>query len=147
MGIFRFFRSSNRFFNTLAGVNKAISIFFMCVYLFGATALNQVLRVPLLVQHYGEFQKDNPGYGFGTFMRVHYMYPQPLQDSDYAKDMSLPFKSVDLNYLITAAGCLVPQPYYFSAPKLFLPVRNFPVYNELMHSFIHSYSIFQPPKA
>lgn len=131
----------------LCPVRKIISILLLAVYLFGATDLHQLVKIPRLVEHYQQFVKDNPGFGFSTFMRVHYSYQLNIDDSDYEQDRQLPFKSLDGCCISMATNIIVPQPYYFVAPRIFLPSRDYPLHKEDFHAYIVSQSIFQPPKA
>lgn len=62
------------------------------VYAFANTELHQLLKLPMLVQHFVEHKEENPGITLGEFLYQHYILPQP-KDADYDQDMKLPFKA------------------------------------------------------
>ena len=71
-----------------------ISKFLIIVYLFSATELNQLLKLPLLFSHFVEHQKQDPFMTFGGFLYHHYAIDHG-DDGDAATDNKLPFKSHD----------------------------------------------------
>ncbi|WP_238806726.1 hypothetical protein [Emticicia aquatica] len=64
------------------------------IYLFSATELNQLLKMPLLFSHFVEHQQSNPLMTFGEFLYHHYAIDHG-DDGDAATDNKLPFKSHD----------------------------------------------------
>lgn len=128
-------------------MRKVTTILLLSIYLFGGTELHQLVKLPRMITHYEQFVKDNPGFGLKTFLRVHYLYPLQTNDTDYEQDRQLPFKSVDTKCLSSIANVIVPQPYYFTAPKIFLSNRNYAMHKDDFHSYIVAISIFQPPQA
>jgi hypothetical protein len=73
-------------------LKKFISIFLLSSFLLSATELNQLLKTPLLIQHYIIHEKENPKLSFIGFLEMHYFNGDP-HDADYNQDMRLPFKS------------------------------------------------------
>jgi hypothetical protein len=53
-------------------VKAAISKFLIIIYLFSATELNQLLKLPVLFSHFIEHQKQDPLISFGEFLYHHY---------------------------------------------------------------------------
>ena len=83
----------------------AISLF--CIYLFSTTEMNQLLKVPLLIEHYFDHQEENTNLTLFQFLNMHYTNPHPI-DKNHKKDMDLPFKShshcssaISMNFLIS----------------------------------------------
>ncbi|WP_447642306.1 MULTISPECIES: hypothetical protein [Chitinophagaceae] len=128
-------------------MRRIIAILLLTVYVFGTTELHQLAKLPRMVEHYERFVKDNPGFGLKAFLRVHYLYPLRTTDTDYEQDRQLPFKCVDNNCLSLVANVIVPQPYYFTVPKIFVPQQDYPLHKEDFHTYLVTLSIFQPPKA
>lgn len=60
--------------------------------MFSATELNQLLKTPILIQHFITHKKENPKLSFVGFLEMHYFNGNP-HDKDYNQDMRLPFKS------------------------------------------------------
>lgn len=65
---------------------------FLSTYLFSATEFKQLLKLPLLVEHFIEHKEENKLITFWEFLTLHYKTTN-VKDADYEKDMKLPFKS------------------------------------------------------
>ncbi len=75
-------------------MRKSIAIFLLSIYLISFTQFGQILKVPTLVAHFNEHTAENAGMSFWDFMVMHYATKRVF-DSDYEKDMKLPFKVID----------------------------------------------------
>lgn len=73
-------------------MRKYFAISLLLVYLFSTTELNQVLKFPLLVDHYFDHKEEMPELTLFQFFHMHYTNPHP-KDDKHEKDMQLPFKS------------------------------------------------------
>ncbi len=73
-------------------MKKIIAISFLLVYLFSTTEAKQLLKLPLVFQHFKEHQKENKTISFLHFLKIHYLQGSP-RDKDYNRDMQLPFKT------------------------------------------------------
>ena len=62
------------------------------VYLFSATELGELLKIPQLFVHYTEHKTQNNKISFFDFLTMHYSNDHGENDAD---DMKLPFKSHD----------------------------------------------------
>lgn len=125
-------------------MKEKAAIFVMFIYLFGATDAYQLLKLPLLVTHFIKHKKESPHITLGSFFKMHYVDPQPM-DADYTQDMQLPFKT--------------PQGVFFRTPPTEITVFPKMVFNPLVEnvttrlllnddipSILLNYSIFQPPR-
>lgn len=56
------------------------------------TELSQLLKVPVLIEHFVKHKAENPKLSFIGFLSMHYFNGNP-HDQDYDQDMRLPFKS------------------------------------------------------
>lgn len=74
----------------------------MTVYLLSQTEFHQLVKLPLLLEHYIEHRAESPEMGFLDFLEMHYLHGSP-QDHDFAKDQRLPFKSSDCNTVVIPA--------------------------------------------
>ena len=77
-----------------AVVKKISAIFFFTIYLFSTTEIHQLLKLPLIFEHFSEHQKENKQISITEFLKIHYLN-SAVKDKDYDKDMQLPFKSAD----------------------------------------------------
>ena len=75
-------------------MKKYIVISFLFVYLFSATELSELLKIPQLFEHYTEHKNQNNKISFFDFLTMHY-YDAHDNDGDDESDMKLPFKSHD----------------------------------------------------
>ncbi|MBD1384620.1 hypothetical protein IDJ75_04960 [Mucilaginibacter rigui] len=127
-------------------MKKFTAILLLTAYLFSTTELHQLLKIPVIFEHFDEHLKENKSISFLQFLDMHYMHGSP-RDKDYSEDMKLPFKTAD-NCTAMISPVLVPQ----VLPALTIPV-TFSAETKLQAfypGFNHSAylsSIWQPPKA
>lgn len=69
--------------------------------------MNQLLKIPLLIEHYSDHQEENKDLTLFQFLNMHYSNPHP-KDHNSKKDMQLPFKShsdcssaISVNYILS----------------------------------------------
>ncbi|SPZ92425.1 Uncharacterised protein [Sphingobacterium multivorum] len=82
------------FFIALFRMKKLLAICFLTIYIASATEISQLLRFPLLIEHYFEHKVKNPSLSVVDFLNVHYSgyhLENHPHDDDYEKDQKLPF--------------------------------------------------------
>ena len=109
------------------------------------TELHQVLKAPLLVEHYYE-HNDKEELSVLTFLEMHYLNGN-VKDADYEKDMKLPFKTHEISSVSFAIQDL-PKTFELNLAQT---KKFFEEKNQNFHyaeSFInpHLLSFFQPPE-
>ncbi|HPZ87673.1 MAG TPA: hypothetical protein PLQ32_06195 [Flavihumibacter sp.] len=125
-------------------MTRRIAIFFAVVFLFGQTELHQVLKMPVLVNHFLEHRAENPHISFLFYLKEHY-HKHTIMDNDEQRDRQLPFNSHDC--MSASAQVCMEEPAAF-----LLPVPEETIdrqYNITPDCFLlnnHAHSIFQPPK-
>ena len=69
--------------------------------------MNQLLKMPLLIEHYFDHQEENKDLTLFQFLNMHYAHPHP-KDANHQKDMELPFKShsdcsfaISMNFIVS----------------------------------------------
>ncbi|MFC4686856.1 hypothetical protein ACFO4P_07895 [Epilithonimonas pallida] len=72
-------------------MKKLISILLLSLYLVSTTELYQLLKMPLLIEHYFQHKNLNSEMSFTAFLKMH--YDHPVKDNDYDQDQKLPFVS------------------------------------------------------
>ncbi|MFD0750915.1 hypothetical protein ACFQZS_12240 [Mucilaginibacter calamicampi] len=126
-------------------MKKFTVILILTAYLFSTTELHQLLKLPVVFEHYYEHKQLNRDISFLGFLDMHYLHGSPLSN-DYAEDMQLPFKTID-KCVSTTIPVIVPQ--HINIP-LHLPVQIKKVQRFIMKDeFIPSSylsTIWQPPK-
>ena len=70
-------------------MKKWVSILLLSLYLLSTTELNQLLKLPVLIEHYLEHKNLNPEMTLVAFFKMH--YDHPVKDADYKTDRKLPF--------------------------------------------------------
>jgi hypothetical protein len=121
-------------------VKAKIVIVLLAAYLIGSTEFHQVLRLPLLVEHYTEHRAQVQEMSFWEFLVMHYKTDVPHDDTD----MSLPFK--DCHHASAVSFTVLPSQRITLALSAMAPSKPLHFFN---NSFFHSSylgKIFQPPK-
>ena len=107
------------------------------------TDLNQLLKLPLLFQHYQEHQQGNAAVSVKDFLMIHYLLEQ-VKDQDYDRDMQLPFKSENTPVLTFTSAVIPAQAFmviHFTAVATPLASR----YSDQIISGT-SEAVWQPPQ-
>jgi len=126
-------------------VKRFFAIFFLLVYVISLTEFNQLVKLPILVEHFKEHKSKNKELTLLKFLSMHYA-AEETQDADHDTDMKLPFKSHE--------GCLN------AMLEVYVPSNTGDVFVKPVPSNIHTYfpykesfinssflsSIWQPPK-
>ncbi|MEX0635267.1 MAG: hypothetical protein WD135_00760 [Ferruginibacter sp.] len=71
-------------------MKKLIYIFYFSIYLLSATEAHQLLKIPVVFQHYAEHQLEDADIIFLAYSNIHYVHGSPQCDK---RNMQLPFKS------------------------------------------------------
>jgi hypothetical protein len=74
---------------------KLLVILFGALILVGSTEIHQLLKFPLLIQHYLQHRKKDTSLSFIEFIKIHYTDKAHPNDNDDSEDGRLPFKSID----------------------------------------------------
>jgi hypothetical protein len=75
-------------------MKRTIVISFLLIYLLSITELHELLKFPVLVQHFSEHKKKDKKITFWKFLCIHYTH-KTIKDNDFDKDSKLPFKNTD----------------------------------------------------
>lgn len=114
--------------------------------LFSATELHQLLKIPALVHHYLEHQKNDSEITLREFIKIHYFSGNPI-DEDYESDQKLPFKNICMENTMLVS--LEPPTHAFSiesqAENAFLKKLKIGSYTDNFLNSIAYSSIWRPP--
>ena len=124
-------------------MNKKAAYIFLAIYLLGATELSQLLKIPLLIEHYTEHKLDNGNLSLLSFMYMHYVGDDG-DTTDEQKDQNLPFKSAHFQMQNTVVFSV----FKYELPKIFVNmIRSvWPVMQSNSLSSIALGSLFRPPR-
>ncbi|MCX2452578.1 hypothetical protein OQX61_14975 [Pedobacter sp. PLR] len=125
-------------------MKKHVSIFITLVLLIFSTGLQELIKLPLLFQHYFEHQAINQDITFTAFLFDHYN-SIPHTDNDQERDNQLPFKSIDQNSVLTSPAT---PPFHRYVIKVFSALLNTPtvIYTDEHVPYAYLDTIWQPPK-
>ena len=116
------------------------------LYLLSSTEAHQLLKLPVVFQHYAEHKQENKSISFIQFLAMHYLHGSP-KDKDYSRDMQLPFKS-SADCPSSTAPAFVPVMVEIIPVKpseISLNKNSFLQYQILLSSYLAN--IWQPPKS
>lgn len=125
-------------------MRKRAAYIFLAIYLLGATELNQLLKMPLLIEHYMEHKLDNGSLSLLSFMYMHYVGDDG-DATDEQKDQNLPFKSAHFQLQNTVFFSV----FKWELPKIFANFNRsgWPVTQTNSLSTIARGSLFRPPRS
>ena len=80
---------------------RKLSCYLLFIYIFANTDVLQLLKTGEFIVHYAQHKMEDSRMTFIDFINIHY-FSGGVLDSDYAADMTLPFKKNDLtDYRLT----------------------------------------------
>jgi len=118
---------------------KAATIFLLALLVSIQTPLGQLLKLPLLVEHFIKHQEQD-GVSLIDFLEDHYLSDH--NDADLPEDEQLPFKNITFNSIGYAIVIPVIQANIF-AP---LPAKKKMTFPDIYTPQQHLTSIFHPPR-
>lgn len=74
---------------------RVLIILLSALILAGSTEIHQLLKLPVLIQHYLQHRKKDTSLSFIEFIKIHYAGKAHPNDNDDSEDGRLPFKSTD----------------------------------------------------
>ena len=125
-------------------MKKIFAISLFCLYLFSTTEMYQLLKMPLLLEHYFDHREENKDLTLFQFLNIHYTNPHP-KDLNEAKDRQLPFKSHSNCAYSISANCIVSESFTLKRPETELPVKGAVYKNPFLRNTLVS-QIWQPPR-
>ncbi|WP_316748740.1 hypothetical protein [Pedobacter gandavensis] len=125
-------------------MKKPVSIFITLILLIFSTGLQELIKLPLLFQHYFEHQAINEGISFSTYLVDHYN-SIPHTDNDQDRDNQLPFKSVDQHSVLTSPATPTFHKYIIKVYSAILQKETI-IYTDEHVPYAYLDTIWQPPK-
>ncbi|MDP2176476.1 MAG: hypothetical protein Q8K70_11255 [Bacteroidota bacterium] len=126
-------------------MKRMLSIGFIILFLFTSTVIEQLFKLPQLIEHFSEHKLSSSHLSFLDFLKIHYVDEEEHgKTSD--KDQNLPFKTIDVCQSLNVIG--LPIVFENKVPVLMTLNKNISSLNQ--ESFISSSflsSIWQPPKS
>jgi hypothetical protein len=124
-------------------VKRFLTIFCFATIVIAGTELHQLLKLPVFIQHFHEHQQEDKNISLIRFIIIHYFSGNP-KDSDYNRDMQLPFKTTDCSSLVTLAA--PSHPSFTNERPVFFIEKYYPTLKNNTLLSIHFSDIWQPPR-
>jgi hypothetical protein len=121
-------------------LKRFLSISLLALYLTSFTEVHEVLRLPLLFEHYAEHKLQVNDMSFVEFLVMHYETDVAHDDHDN----QLPFKALGHSFAAQAIALPIQKTIVFEIAPLTTVSHSFH-YTEVSFSS-HLEAIFQPPK-
>ena len=115
------------------------------LYLFSVTEAKQLLKLPVVFQHFAEHQQENKNISFLQFLCNHYLHGSPM-DKDHDRDMQLPFKTCSEFALSVVPVIVADVETSILSPLEFNVSNDFLQTNDNLISSEFGCNIFQPPR-
>lgn len=130
-------------------MRRVLAILFLSVYLISTTELGQLLKFPMLVEHYFEHKEKNPQINVMEFLALHYegnhLENHP-HDEDYEHDQQLPF-IVHIDVLSVSFVLTPPFSFEIETRKLVGKEPKALPFDDTFSDNNYLSTIWQPPKA
>lgn len=130
---------------TFALVKKCLAVILLIAYITSGAELRELMKLPVLIQHYQEHRQLDGGITFTQFLIDHYNNI-PHTDNDEERDNQLPFKKVDSSIF---SSPVVPASFAAELRKPVIPLaldEPYPKNDNLIPSANIS-NIWQPPRS
>jgi hypothetical protein len=125
-------------------MQKVSAIIFLSVMLVSQTPLQQVLKLPVLIEHFREHQKEGKETSFISFIELHYFSGNP-KDKDYDRDQQLPFRSDAV--VVFDSSVDIPVQNFKVDPLPLYKEKTYPLFDISSLPGKHGFDIWQPPKS
>jgi len=126
-------------------LKKRITFTILVLYLFSTTEFREILKLPVLFQHFNEHKQLNHHLSFFGFIYDHYN-SVPHTDNDQERDNQLPFKTIDMSSFLTPAIPVSNLNNFEKAVKIIIKNDAFH-YTEGYIPSPDTGKIWQPPKS
>lgn len=126
-------------------MRRLLAIFFLFTFLSANTAFGEVLKLPMLIQHYLEHTNEDKDVTIFNFLVQHYTggINHDHRENHNHHDQ-LPFKAIDGHF--SSVVSIVAPPFVISHNTLVVTVVKLPAYSQQNYSNTYLNSIWQPPR-
>lgn len=124
-------------------MRRLISIVLLSFYLVSTTELYQLLKIPVLIEHFLQHKGQNKNITLIDFLKMH--YDHPVKDADYQTDQKLPF--VSHANLLSVVFIINPSvDFHFTDKTYNAPGIKKTFYKSILYNKEILNSIWEPPK-
>lgn len=124
-------------------MKKCLIITSLAVYLFSTTELHELLKIPVLIEHFLEHKEENHQLSLLDFLHDHYAHQDSTDDDS---EHQLPFKSHPESFYMTSFIAILPE-FPIAEPKMvFEEAKKFDLKRIQFTPNHNLTAIWQPPK-
>ena len=126
-------------------MRQSLAITLLILYLFSSTEIFELLKFPILIQHYQDHQKKHPKISFASYVCEHYTHGD-VEDADKEEDRKLPYKNIDCFHFTSFTVLPTVTTVEFAENIVFKLFKAPPNGYNIVFSSDNFSSIWQPPK-
>jgi hypothetical protein len=126
-------------------MKRIIALTFLTFFLISLTEVQQLLKLPVLVEHFSEHHKKDTKITLWKFLCMHYS-SENINDGDFEKDSKLPFKTIDTNSSSNQVIILNELKFCFNTILINSDKKKLIKYYPRFSNSTFSNYIWQPPK-
>ena len=123
-------------------MRRTIAIFFLAIFSVSFTEAGELLKLPLLVEHFADHNEGAKKISLTGFLKLHYL-DHHQADGDEQEDNQLPFKSSE--YQLAAPGFMPAQAIELNTSTE-VPNLSYPLYLQPYALKDPLSEIFHPPR-
>lgn len=125
-------------------MKKGVAVILFFLYLCSTTEVYQLLKIPILIEHYQWHKQLDPNLTFYSFIEHH--YNEQTKDADWQTDQKLPFMTHN-HYSISSFTINAPISIEVKESKPTILSRKVGLHNDAILGLDKINSIWQPPKS
>jgi len=134
-------------FSIFGTLKRTVYILVLSFHILSITGLQELVRLPVLFQHYFEHKGVDTNITFLDYLKEHYNNDIPHTDDDEERDNQLPFKTHEL-CAHNVASSVLPSSFEVIPKKTYqlLPKQKTLIDNDHILSLAFAGKIWQPPQ-
>lgn len=126
-------------------LNRVAACLLLLVYVTSAVTTRELLKLPLLAEHFHDHKSANVNTSLYSFLVFHYLYEKDM-DNDAEKDRKLPFKSIENNATPNVVSLKPPVQHYNLSGKQRLVNLNFHILDDRLAPSLFCNAVWHPPR-
>jgi len=126
-------------------MRRATAVFLLLFYLLSNTELHEIVRLPLLFEHFAEHKQKNKDVSFFVFIVLYY-FGNDSRGSDYQLHQQLPFKESHCEEIFDSIVIPI-ESFDRSLPGIPYSLVKMETYASVFNTSSLQFVIWQPPRA
>ena len=123
-------------------MKRRVAILFALIFLVTTTEFGQLLKFPILVEHFVEHKAENPNLSLWSYFQIH--YSQQYKEEGHPTDDNLPF--ANYTNVIHILATTPPTILKINKVKINTSFTKIHAFDDFVIDSAYLSSIWQPPK-